>query len=199
MTVLMDRFMSNLRIRCPGAVDDALKLEVFNALNDFFQGTNIWREDIDIAVTSGVTSYPLAPSGPSNIVRLIGVVDDDELPVSATLDLITGDLKLGLSPTQNATYVAQVVLTVNDPLDRNSYPVFPEWVLNLYHNDILDGVLGRMMAQSAKPYSNAQLAAYHARAFQGAIAVARAEANRNFTYGAQRWRFPQTFARRKTR
>lgn len=197
--VEIDRLMQNLRVRLPGAIDDAIKFELFNTLNDFFQGSNIWREDIEFSVTSGVKNYPLVPSGPTVIVRLMGVIDNNSLPVNAVLDLGTDDVILSLAPSSDATYTAQVALTVDDPIDRESYPWFPIWVLNLYMNDIIDGVLGRMMSQPAKPYSNAQLAAYHSRAFTSAIAAARAEANRNYTYGAQKWRFPQTFNRYKAR
>jgi len=199
MSVVMDRLMNNLRIRLPGAIDDAIKLEVYNTLNDFFQGSNIWREDLDIAITSGETYYDLLPTGPCNLVRLIGVVNSDNLKVDALIDLITRQLVLALEPTSADTYTAQVVLTVADPLDRDSYPVFPEWVLDLYMNDITDGVLGRMMSQPAKPYSNTQLAAFHTRSFQSAIATARVESNRRYAYGAQRWRFPQAFNRHKVR
>lgn len=194
------RLMNNLRIALPGAIDDAIKLEVYNALNDFFQGSNIWREDISVPVTAGVKEYTITSTGASNIVRLIGVLDNNSLHVNAWFDLETEKLVLELAPSTSATYTAHVALTVNDPVDAEGYPAdFPSWVLNLYMNDIVSGVLGRMMAQPAKPYSNAQLAAYHARNFQSAIAAARAEANRNFAYAAQRWRFPQTFNRNKAR
>lgn len=197
-TADVNRLMDNLRISLPGAIDDALRMEVFNTLNDFFQGTNIWREDIEVEVAAGETHYEILPSGPANIVRLIGVIDHNKLPAKAVLDLITGELALAEAPSQSATYTAQVVLTVNDPLDREGYPVFPMWVLNLYQNDIISGVLGRMMSQPAKPYSNVQLAVAHSRAFNSAIATARMEANRRFTYRAQAWQFPQGFSRRKT-
>lgn len=197
-TADVNRLMDNLRISLPGAVDAALRLEVFNALNDFFQGSNIWREDIEVPITAGVTNYEITPTGPAVIVRLIGVIDSNKLPVKAVLDLITGELALASAPSQTDTYTAQVVLTVNDPLDREGYPVFPMWVLNLYQNDIISGVLGRMMMQPAKPYSNLPLAAAYTRSFQSAISAARAEANRRFTYRAQAWQFPQGFSRRKT-
>lgn len=193
------RLMKNLRVQLPGAIDDAIKLEVYNALNDFFQGSNIWREDLSVAITAGDKSYTLTPTQTSNIVRLIGVENSDKLPVSATLDLITQELVLELEPSTNDTYTVQVVLTVNDPVDAEDYPEAPDWVINLYMNDIISGVLGRMMAQPAKPYSNAALAVVHTRSFQAATAVARAEANRRFTFGAQRWRFPQSFNRYKAR
>lgn len=193
------RLMKNLRVQLPGAIDDAIKLEAYNALNDFFQGSNIWREDISVPVVAGETNYDLTPSGPATVVRLMALQDGNSIPVSGTLDLITGELALSLEPSTDSTYTAQVSLTINDPLDREDYPVFPSWVLNLYMNDIISGVLGRMMAQPAKPYSNANLAVVHTRSFMSAVSLARAEANRRFTYGAQRWRFPQSFNRYKGR
>jgi hypothetical protein len=72
------------------------------------------------------------------------------------------------------------------------------WVLNLYMNDVINGVLGRMMGQTAKPYSNAQLSVLHARKFSSAIAFARQEANRRNIYRGQVWRYPQGFNRYKS-
>lgn len=194
----INRLIDNLRVQLPGATDAAIKFEIFNALNDFFQGSNIWREDIEVPVTSGVTSYDLLPSGPAKIVQLMSVRDTNNLAVGAQLDLLSDALVLFETPSANTTFTAQVALTVNDPIDREGYPVFPMWVLNLYMNGIVSGVLARMMSQPAKPYSNTQLAIYHNRNFNIAIANARVEANRGFTYGTQKWRFPQQFNRRKT-
>lgn len=194
----INRLIDNLRVQLPGATDAAIKFEIFNALNDFFQGSNIWREDIEVPVTSGVTSYDLLPSGPAKVVQLMSVRDANNLAVGAQLDLLSDALVLFETPSANTTFTAQVALTVNDPIDREGYPVFPMWVLNLYMNGIVSGVLARMMSQPAKPYSNTQLAIYHNRNFNIAIANARVEANRGFTYGSQKWRFPQQFNRRKT-
>lgn len=194
----VNRLIDNLRIQLPGATDAAIKLEIFNALNDFFQGSNVWREDIDVPITSGVTSYELLPSGPAKIVQLMSIFDINKFPVVAQIGLISGELELSQTPSESSTYTAQVSLTVDDPIDREGYPVFPAWVLNLYMNGIMSGVLSRMMMQAAKPYSNAQLALVHGRTFNSTIASARIEGNRGFTYGSQKWRFPQQFNRRKT-
>ena len=180
----------------PGAIDDAVRLEVFNALNDFFQDTNIWYEDIDIDVVAGQQTYDLISSGLSSIVRLLGVVDAAERPVTAYMDT-PGELQLRDNPITPTTYTARVSLTINDPLDREGNPVFPMWVLNKYQNDIIDGVLGRMMDHPAKPYSNPKQSLIHARKFRLAIAFARQEINRRNVYRAQRWQFPQSFTGRK--
>lgn len=193
----VNRLMDNLRVRLPGAVDDALRLEIFNTLNDFFQDTNIWYEDIDLSVTTDTKMYDIAPSSPASIVRLLGLVDQYERPITGFMD-VPGELILRDTPSAATTYTARVTLTVNDPVDRENYPIFPMWVLNKYQNDIIDGVLGRMMSQIAKPYSNPKMAAEHKRAFRSAIGFAREEANRRNVYRGQRWQFPQGFSRRKT-
>jgi hypothetical protein len=191
----LTRLMSNLRIHLPGAVDGSIKLELYNALNRFFQGSNSWREDIEIDVVPNVQDYELVPSGPCTLVRLISVVDNNNFPVTATLDVETRDLIFNRPITTAATYTAQVALTIAEPLDREGYPVFPEWLLNLYSNDLISGVLSRMLMQPAKPYTNLPLAEFHGAAFRSAVAKAKTRANRRYTYGAQAWRFPRGWLR----
>lgn len=190
--------MDNLRIRLPGAIDDALRMELFNTLNEFFMGSNVWREDLEVSVSAGTKNYDLTPSGSARVVRLMGTKDDNGFPINAFVDLITQELVLPETPSTSGTYTAQVALSVDDPTNSEGYPQFPPWVVNIYQSDIIDGVLARMMSQPAKPYSNSQMAILHSRRFANAVALARAEANRRYVYGGQTWRFPQQFNRRKT-
>lgn len=193
----LNRIMDNLRVRLPGAVDSVLQLELFNTLNEFCCGSNIWREKIDVPITAGVKIYDLTPSGNSKVVRLMSLVDGNDFPVSAAIDTIDFTLELFDTPNTSSTFYATVALTVDDPVNTEGYPNFPSWILATYQVDIEDGVLARMMSQPAKPYSNTQLALFHQRRFTSATAVARAEAQRRYTYGGQVWRFPQSFNRRK--
>lgn len=198
MTPDLIRLMDNLRIRLPGVVDDTLKLEIYSTLNEFFQDSNCWYEDIEFAVTSGVTDYPITPSGVSNIVRLLGVVNSAEQNVSAYMpdqDAIT----LAQSPNQADTYTARVALTINDPVTREGFPEFPAWVLSIYFDEIMDGVLARCMSQAAKPYTNERMGIYHMRRFRGGIVRAKVESQHKRVYRGQNWKFPQTFARRRWR
>lgn len=202
----LNRLMDNARIRLPGALDDTIRLELFATLNEFFQDSNCWYEDIPFEVTPTDLTYAQDPDAfsydvlpalqGSTIVRLIGVWDAQAFPQNATMPT-PGTVVLRNSPNSAQTYTARVTLTVSDPVTREGYPVFPAWVLNKYTNDILDGLLGRMMSQIAKPYSSAQAAQYHLRAFKRSIATAKVEAQRQNVYRGQSWRFPQAYSRKR--
>lgn len=192
------RLMDNLRIRCPGAIDSALQLEFFSVMNEFFQDSNCWTEDIEFAVTSGVTDYLITSTSVSTINRLIGVVNSQGLPQRVVMP-VPGELELAWVPDQDDTFTARVALTVTDPVTRDGYPEFPDWVLTKYNTSIQDGVLGRMFSQVAKPYSNERMAIYHSRRFEQAKSFAKVEAMHQNVYRGQNWKFPQTFARRKWR
>lgn len=192
------RLMDLARVRLPGARDNIIQLELFAAVNEFFQSSNAWREDIEFTVTPGVTSYELFQSSSASINRLMGVVNDAGKPVTAAMRE-PGLLELYQAPSQSAVYTAQVSLTVTNPTDKDGYPQYPSWFLNKYGNDILDGLLARMMAQIAKPYTQPQMAVVHGRNFKQAISFAKTEAMHNNTYRGQSWRFPQGFARGRAR
>ena len=192
------RFLDMARVRLPGARDNIIQLEFFATMNDFFQRTNAWREDIEFTVTAGVKSYDVIQTSPSSINRLVSVLNENGSYVAATMKN-PGVVDLMVEPSKTATYTAQVALTISHPTDSTGYPEYPDWFLDKYGNDILDGLLSRMMTQIAKPYSNPQMALMHGRNFMGAVTQAKVEAMRANTYRAQAWRFPQGFANRRSR
>jgi hypothetical protein len=192
------RLMDAARVRLPGARDNIIQLELFAAINQFFQDSNAWREDIDFTVSPGVTEYEIIATSPSSINRLMGVVNEYGTQIVASMRE-PGVLQLWRIPSETATYTAQVALTINNPTDREGFPEYPSWFLNKYGNDLLDGLLARMMSQLAKPYSQPQLALMHGRNFKQAISQAKTEANHSNTYRAQNWQFPQGFARGRYR
>lgn len=200
----MNRLMDHARIRLPGALDAAIQMELFAVMNEFFQSSNIWYEDIQFPVQPTADSYLDNPDAytydviptQGSITRLMGVVDSKGLPIKAYMPTL-GQVVLNFSPNTADTYTARVALTVSDPVTRDGYPEFPDWIMDKYGNDILDGVLARMMAQIAKPYSSPQMAQYHMRLFKQSVAQAKVEASHQNVYRGQNWRFPQTFARRR--
>jgi len=200
----MNRLMDHARIRLPGALDSNIQMELFAVLKEFFQSSNIWHEDIQFPVQPTADShlqnpeaftYDVVPTQ-GTITRLEGVVNSQAFPQSATM-ATPGQVVLRFSPNATDTYTARVFLTVSDPVTREGYPEFPDWILDKYGNDILEGVLGRMMTQIAKPYTSQAGAMFHLRNFKQAISQAKVEASHQNVYRGQNWRFPQTFAHRR--
>lgn len=183
------RFMSNARMRLPGALDGAIQQEMFDVMKEFFDGTNIWREDVSFSTVVDQTEYEVDQTEASSINRLMWLLDTNDLIVNATMNE-PGIIVLGTEPSIVETLTVTYALTVDDPVDSNSYPQFPAWVLKKYSIGLLDGVLGKMMTQPAKPYSNERLAIYHLKRFRDAVARARTESDRGQLNAAQRWRFP---------
>lgn len=202
----MNRLMDNARIKLPGALDGVLQMEMVNVLNEFLNGSNIWTEDIPFGVTPTSDTYLENPTAwtytivptRGSINRLMALVTSDGLPVPAGME-IPGDVVLGRQPSEADTYTARVSLVLGDQMTKEGYPDFPQWLLSKYYADILDGLLGAMMGQLAKPYSNPQLAQYHMRRFRSAISQAKVEAQHQNVYRGQSWRFPQNFVRRRFR
>jgi hypothetical protein len=193
------RFMNEARIRLPGATDDAMQLELFAVMDDFFKGSNVWQEDIDITIPANDpanTIYDVTPSSPSTIDKLMWVFQAPTqsnvargAQVGAAMQT-PGQLTLRTQPSTSIVYRVTVALTVQDPVRRDGYVTFPAWVLAKYRSILIDGLVGRMMSQPNKPFSNVQLTVFHTRKFNTGIATARVEMTRNNTYRQQAWCFP---------
>jgi hypothetical protein len=185
----LTRLMDNARVHLPGALDAALKLELFNVLDQFLQDTKFWQEDIDYVTRSGRTEYVLVGTEQGVITDLLNNVNANGSPVRASMPTL-GTLVLGRDPTPSETLTATVAYTVVDPVGSDDYPQIPDELLYKYGRGITDGVVGAMMLQAAKPYTNQQLAVYHTRKFNGAIAQARADVAHRNVQGGQNWRYP---------
>lgn len=200
----MNRLIDHVRVRLPGSLDSAIQMELFAVMDEFFQRTNVWFEDIEFVVEPADGSPTTNPEGftydvvpaMGSAVRLVGVIDSDGAVVRASMQ-IPGEIMLAYSPDVSDTYKARVVLTVTDPVTREGYPEFPDWVMRKYRDAFLEGILGRMMSQIAKPYSSTAGAQFHLRNFKKHISQAKVEASHANVYRGQSWSYPQTFARRR--
>jgi hypothetical protein len=198
------RLMNNARVRLAGATDGLLQIELFNVMDEFFKGSNVWNEDIDIEVPGQDppnTVYDITASGPALVDKLLWVYTVDPNTPTARGSAIgasmstPGELTLAQQPSSDVTYRVTVALTVQDPIKRDGYVQFPAWVLAKYRDVILDGLLASMMSQPNKPWTNTQLSVFHMRKFKNKIASARVEWTRNNTYRRQAWVFPSGFSR----
>jgi len=207
MSYATERLIKNARVSLPGSLDDAILLEFFNVMDQFFRDTSIWTEAIPFTAVPydpPGTIYYIEPESVSVIVRLFRVDNADGI-LHRSFMQIPGEVTF-LSPPPNqepdqygqyTTYTAHVALSIVDPVQRDGYPEFPAWVLTKYGDGILHGLMGRMMAQPAKPYTNVQLAAAHLAAFRKTISHACTESSHGNVYRGQAWAFPRSFATRR--
>jgi hypothetical protein len=70
----------------------------------------------------------------------------------------------------------------------------PDWIFNRYKEAIRTGVLGDMMAESGKPYSNFSQGLVYKGEYSHAIAKSRDEARRGFGFHESEWAYPQGYS-----
>lgn len=193
----LDQFITMANVQLVGASIGGIKAELYETLKEFFTDSNCWTEDILFTPKAGVTDYALAPREDGQIIRLIGVWDKLGIPVPAfmrnfgTIKLVNPSNVEGSSTTPPTQWFARVVKTITLPTTKDATPIAPPWTLGVYSIQILDGVLGKMMSQQQKSYSNSTSAAYHLKRFRTAIQMARTAANRANNVGAQSWSYPR--------
>jgi hypothetical protein len=207
MSYATERLIKNARVSLPGSLDDAILLELFNVLDQFFRESGVWTEAIQFSVMPGDpvgTVYYIEPESVSTIVRLSNVANIDGFRQRAAMS-IPGEVTFMTPPPDQEPlgnpfyYTAYVILSIVDPVQRDGYPEFPEWVLEKYGTGILHGLLGRMMVQPAKPYTNKELAVAHLSGFRRTISIAATESLHRNVQNAQAWAYPQSFRTRSRR
>lgn len=171
-----------------GASNIELKVQLFDVMREFFLKSNSWLETLTVPVVPDTLDYPVVPSS-GYIIRLSGVTDQNNVPQSASMPEV-GTIHFFYPYTDPQNMSAVVVKTVVGPLDCFD---FPDWLLPIYGDAILDGLLGRMMVQPNQSYTDKDNGVYHLRRFWDAINHARVATMRQNTIGAQAWIYPQQF------
>ena len=192
MATPFDRLMDTIRTNIPGAIDIAIKQELFGVCQEFFRESNVWQEVVPFTLVQGSDTADVMPFA-GKIERLAYVMNGDKITVrNATMpDPYTGTI---LMPFASAgDYEATLIINVSDPVSRDVFPIVPQDLMDRHWQTIMWGLLSHMYAQPKKPYSDINLAALYNSKFKGATARARNDQNALYRQGAQAWRFPQTY------
>lgn len=201
----LEQLMNQARATLVGASEGGLKGAFYDVLTEFFNDSSSWTQCIPVNALPNRTVYTLQPNE-GQIIRLVGVstpFPPQGTPQNATsipggvfipaLMPDVGTLVIKNAPVTATTYIAEVVTNVAQPVDRHGLPQAPDWALPIWHVGLLDGLLGKLMIQPNKSYSNKETGQYHLKRFRDAIARARVSKLRANTNGAQAWRFPQQY------
>lgn len=199
MATPFDRLMETIRSHLPGAIDSAIRQELFAVCEDFFSNTNVWQEPLDFTLPSNQLTVEIMPYT-GRIVRLLSVTKDDVAVNGVILtDPIQGTLLFPNTNPEAGDYLALVSVTVSDPVSRDAYPIVPVDLMKRFWKDIMEGTIANMMAQPKKPYSDPSLGAYHLSKYKGGMARARNYQRAGNTRNSQAWSFPQSFNNRRAR
>ena len=192
----VERLLNLARTELVGASDAGIKGQLYDVCREFFKDSNSWYEHITVPIISGHRHYRITPRDGGMILRLVSIWDKNFIALSAILphlDPPSAELELVYPQNVNMTARAVVTKQIVEPVTQDMLPDAPRWLLPVYHETILDGVLGRMMGQTTKSYSNDTQAVYHLRRFRDGIMQARVASERANLYGGQAWRFPNAF------
>jgi hypothetical protein len=205
----IERLLANLRNQLPGALDGALRLEIFNTLNTFFTDSNIWQETQSFNTRLGRQIYELQAENPdAYYTKLLLLEAYDPADAEGRVTMPTHVRAWLVSPTElrlhhPVTVVQRLRATfavAPRPTDRmDQYPNIPDSYWDKYHDAFVEGVMARMMSQPAKPYSNERLGIFHGRRFKSATSMAKNDFYNGDIRGGQNWHFPQNFARPSAR
>ena len=186
----LDKLIGQANVTLTGASDAALRVQLYDTFEEFFDNSNCWKESIDLTVVPETGEYTLTPVS-GRILRLNGVYDQNLVPQAAVMPTV-GKLQFLYPYTNVQPMTVSVVKTVTDPM-KCYPPHIPEWVLPTHGLGILHGLLGNMMLQPGQSYSNPTLANFHLVKFRDSMAHARVASMRANAIGTQAWAFPQAY------
>lgn len=188
--------VNRARIELTGASHDMVKSKTTEILFEFFDTTSIWSEQITGEFLPNVTSYWVDPqeSPPGEIIRLGGVFDRNNFPISARMTRIPV-VELPFTPTMEQTVTITMIKTIHLAHD-NDLPSIPYWIVKAYEPALLAGILYKMQIQPNRAYSDNKAAQVNYNLFHNGMVNARADALRKFTFGTNAWAYPQNFQTR---
>jgi len=178
------RLYSTAMSRLPGIGQDALSVEIGNAMQEFCRETGAWRESMTRNVVAGQDRYSLSPSTNGAIVTHVITVEVDNRPYTpmspdstarrawSVYDVLDNYQEIRIYPTPEEDRPKDLKAVVGLTLRTNSLDM-PDELIAAYFEHLIDGVLERAYMHQAKPYTNDTKASYHHRRFRAAISRTR--------------------------
>lgn len=203
--VKLQTWLRDILPRTPGLVRKVAARELVLTAREFFERSAAWRVMIGPKDLRAVKRrYSLSPyDAYTDVVQVLGV-EFNTCPLrkmvrqpaefrSATTPshywLESPDtVRLWPQPTQNddESLTFYVALTPKPTVSH-----LPRIAQTHFYDALFDGMLGRVYAHPAKPYTNPTLGQYHLNRFRAAIGHYAAQAKQGFSPGAQTWSYPR--------
>ena len=184
-----DDLRDQLTVSLPGALPAAIDMELGAVLREFSRITSAIVEAENFTTVALTLTYTITPTG--NVSQLLNIEDSEGNPVVGNYAFAQPNtIEFFSQPTVGEVYTANVAVTPSAS-ESSIEARAPAWVWSKYRDVLLDGTLGRMMPQPAKPYRQDQTGIYHLRRYRDGLAQARGETLRRYSFRGQGWAFPK--------
>lgn len=205
-------------VSLPGAPKAVVQLATFAMLREFFVQSGAWLiEAPAVSIKANQDTYYLdpQPDGAVLYIHAIAFPTGDRfkflqatqqqvfrakvnapsaVPISyhSYVD-VPGKFTLTppVSVDMKQALIPYVVLTLQDDACVGTNDTVPSWMLRYWKDHWIDGVLGRLMSQPDKPYTNLITSQYHMRRFRNGISQARDMGRKQFGSAETNFQFPR--------
>lgn len=188
-----ERLINQAIVELPGASDAGIRQALYEIMHEFFTETDVWQEEISVSVVADTVDYTLTIAEGGEFVRLLALVNSAGAGQPAISDMV-GNITLRDTPSAAATWTATISKTIGIPVDREGKPLIPNWVISRWEPVISAGLIGRMMMQNKKPYSDKIGAQYWLRRFRNGLGNVKSAILHGNLKGANTWSYPRGFA-----
>lgn len=187
--------LARAQVELTGSSAGGIRQIMYEVLDEFFDVSSAWMEDIPFTTVAQQQNYVVAPAAtpPGRIIRLAGVVDANFVNQPAIMpDIGTISLK-NIPNTAGFVFTATVIKSVMLPCNPTEMVSVPDVFVQKYFPGLLSGILGKMMLQPGKSYTSDQGSVYHLKKFEACKTAARVATIRRNTYGTNSWAYPQQY------
>lgn len=196
MTVLWSGFYDYIASDLPGCPFPAMDFALRQSAISFCEQSLAYRyQHPDIAVVAATDTYSYVPPAESVVHAIhyaefagktiqtrageFGIrIEDWRNQTGAPEYVLGGATSLTLVPTPDVAGTLKLEVVLKPSLTATGVD---DALFNEYREAIVHGALGRLMLSPKKPYSDAQLGAYHAQQFTIKTGQAGMRAARNYT------------------
>lgn len=156
--------------RCPATVaEDAIR----GAVSEFLERTWLWQEEISVAISQGVSEYPLSPTA-GVVDGVISAKTPDGFPISFTTN--TESVVFDEIPANIDTVMVQVAIRPVYGSDE-----FPDFILHKWGDTLVHGARSILFEQHDTAWNNLNMSSYHEKRFRYGISRARGKRLKGYT------------------
>lgn len=203
MAVSISAWLKMLLPQTPGAVRSLVRLEFIKAVREFYEESGCLREVVTRDVVADTAEYTIEPDTANTLTLRPLNVAYNRVPLRILMrkpDEVTESTgtprawyRVGVNtvvlwpkPTEALANGISVYISLLPDPTVSSLPN----ISKVEHFDaLIDGTLGLLKQQPAKPYTDLLTAQYHLRRFRSAIAKFKALANKGNVPGGAGWTF----------